>query len=263
MNADNAQRTPTRSGFDREVSRDNLMEINTALAQWVRNSGTPEERWVRLHAAVAGRLWAGDHAAGTSCLDQLPAGGEPDDFGRRRRARRGGDLPGHGHERLRRRAGSRGDRPGLRHGGGHAEPVRLRAGSCCSTGWLRPTPCTPPGEAQRRTRTSSTTTTALYDRQQRVGAPTPTGQASPTTPSLSVVEEDDHDLRRRIAAGPVRVRLSTEVFREWTQTLVLVAELPGTESDDFVLFGGHLDSWKWAQWTTAPPMPPWPKRRES
>ncbi len=45
MNADNAQRARQReAALTAQVSRDNLMEINTALAQWVRNSGTPEER---------------------------------------------------------------------------------------------------------------------------------------------------------------------------------------------------------------------------
>lgn len=77
------------------------------------------------------------------------------------------------------------------------------------------------------------------------GTPTPESAARiPFTPSLSVVEADGHDLRARIAAGPVRVRLNSQVFMDWQQTPLLVAELEGTQSNEFVLLSGHLDSWE-------------------
>lgn len=77
------------------------------------------------------------------------------------------------------------------------------------------------------------------------GTPTPeSAERIPSTPSLSVVEADGHDLRARIAAGPVMVRLTSEVFMDWQQTPLLVAELDGVQSDEFVLFSGHLDSWE-------------------
>lgn len=77
------------------------------------------------------------------------------------------------------------------------------------------------------------------------GTPTPESAARiPATPSISLTVDAGHDLRRRIAAGPVLVRLSSEVFMDWQQTPILVAELPGTQVDEFVMFSGHLDSWE-------------------
>jgi len=77
------------------------------------------------------------------------------------------------------------------------------------------------------------------------GTPTPeSAERIPSTPSLSVVEDDGHDLRARIAAGPVTVRLTSQVFMDWQQTPLLMAEMDGVQSDEFVLFSGHLDSWE-------------------
>ena len=39
-------------------------------------------------------------------------------------------------------------------------------------------------------------------------------------------------------------RLSSQVFRAWQTTPLLIAELDGQTDDDFVLFSGHLDSWE-------------------
>ncbi len=77
------------------------------------------------------------------------------------------------------------------------------------------------------------------------GTPTPeSAERIPATPSLSVVEQDGQDLRARIAAGPVHVRIHSHVFMDWQQTPILVGELDGRHGDDFVLFSGHLDSWE-------------------
>jgi hypothetical protein len=77
------------------------------------------------------------------------------------------------------------------------------------------------------------------------GTPTPSSaERIPTTPSVSVTQADGHALRDLAAAGEVRVRLSSEVFMEWQQTPILIAELEGREGDDFVLFSGHLDAWE-------------------
>lgn len=77
------------------------------------------------------------------------------------------------------------------------------------------------------------------------GTPTPeSAQRIPSTPAISVVQADGHELRERLAQGPVRLRLSSQVFMDWQQTPILVAELLGVQSDEFVLFSGHLDSWE-------------------
>jgi hypothetical protein len=77
------------------------------------------------------------------------------------------------------------------------------------------------------------------------GAPTPASAGRiPTTPSVSVTRADGHNLRDRIAEGPVRVRLKSHVFMDWQQIPLLIAELDGKQSDEFVMFSGHLDSWE-------------------
>jgi N-acetylated-alpha-linked acidic dipeptidase len=76
------------------------------------------------------------------------------------------------------------------------------------------------------------------------GTPTPqSAERLPKTPAVSVVASDGSDLRARIASGATRVRLSTRVFTGWQSTPIVVGELPGRESGDFVMFSGHLDSW--------------------
>lgn len=76
------------------------------------------------------------------------------------------------------------------------------------------------------------------------GTPTPQSASRlPTTPAVSVVERDGADLRARIAAGPTRVRIHTKVFRGWQTTPILMGELDGQATDEFVMFSGHQDSW--------------------
>ena len=77
------------------------------------------------------------------------------------------------------------------------------------------------------------------------GTPTPeSAERLPATPSISVVEDDGHDLRDRIAAGPVRVRIKNRVFTEWQITPILVGDVDGQNPNEFVLCSGHLDSWE-------------------
>lgn len=77
------------------------------------------------------------------------------------------------------------------------------------------------------------------------GTPTPeSAERIPATPAISVTEADGHALRAAIAAGTTRVRLSSSVFMDWQETPILVAELDGTGTDEFVMFSGHLDSWE-------------------
>jgi hypothetical protein len=76
------------------------------------------------------------------------------------------------------------------------------------------------------------------------GAPTPeSAKRLPKTPAVSIVESDGIDLRRSLSlAKDVRVRLTTNNFRAWQETPILIGELKG-QTDDFVLFSGHQDSW--------------------
>ncbi len=76
------------------------------------------------------------------------------------------------------------------------------------------------------------------------GTPTPQSASRlPRMPVVSVIQADGNELRERIAAGTTRVRIHTKVFTGWRMTPILIGELEGQESDEFVLFSGHLDSW--------------------
>ncbi len=249
MNAENAQRARQREEIlAAQVSPENLMEINTTLAQWVRNSGTPEERQAfdymqQLLDGYGLETTLLEHPALISYpleagLTILGADGESDVA-----------------------VTCLGTAMSVSADGLEAEVIDLGFGTAedfaqagqevagkivLLNGLATPTAVYAAEKAGSVGQIFINDDHLHYMIVSSVwGAPTPeSAKRLPTTPSLSVVEKDGHDLRRRIAAGPVRVRLSTKVYRQWTQTPILVAELPGTESDDFVLFSGHLDSWE-------------------
>jgi hypothetical protein len=76
------------------------------------------------------------------------------------------------------------------------------------------------------------------------GTPTPESvERIPKTPAVSIVQADGERLRQRIAGGTTRVRINTRVFRGWQTTPIVIGALAGTASGDFVLLSGHLDSW--------------------
>lgn len=76
------------------------------------------------------------------------------------------------------------------------------------------------------------------------GTPTPeSAQRLPKIPVVSIVRADGRDLRRGAGAGSIRARIHTNVFCGWRTTPILVGDLPGQESTDFVMLSGHLDSW--------------------
>jgi hypothetical protein len=75
------------------------------------------------------------------------------------------------------------------------------------------------------------------------GNPTPDRMhLLPKSAAACVTRGDGTWLRERLANGPVRVRLRTKTNTGWRKTPLLVAEIPG-QTQDFVLFSGHLDSW--------------------
>jgi hypothetical protein len=77
------------------------------------------------------------------------------------------------------------------------------------------------------------------------GTPTPeTAHMVPTIPIGSVKKSDGEWLISLTHQGKVEVILRTEVDTRWRQLRLPVAEIRGsTEPDEFVLVGGHLDSW--------------------
>ncbi len=78
------------------------------------------------------------------------------------------------------------------------------------------------------------------------GAPTPeTKHRIPENPIVAIKLPDGDALRDRLARGEsIRVRVKGEVDTRWRETELVVAHIEGaSESEKFVLVGGHIDSW--------------------
>ncbi len=76
------------------------------------------------------------------------------------------------------------------------------------------------------------------------GTPTPeTAPRIPRIPALGLTHADGRRLEALVAAGPVTVRLTSRVETVWAELPLVVADIPGTESDRFLLVGSHIDSW--------------------
>ncbi|HEV2529128.1 MAG TPA: M28 family peptidase [Thermomicrobiales bacterium] len=79
------------------------------------------------------------------------------------------------------------------------------------------------------------------------GSPTPeTIDLLPTLPHVSVNRASGDRLREAMAAGAGEVTVTTEVDTRWRPLPLLVATIPAGDPDgsgDFVLLSGHVDSW--------------------
>jgi hypothetical protein len=77
------------------------------------------------------------------------------------------------------------------------------------------------------------------------GHPVPeTADLLPKIPVVSVNLEDGNHIKEQLQAGDSHCVISTEVDTGFRPIPTLTAELKGTdESDKFVLFSGHIDSW--------------------
>lgn len=81
------------------------------------------------------------------------------------------------------------------------------------------------------------------------GNPTPENVKTemPTIPCIGIARTAGLKLREMAKKGPVRVWLRTHVENGWRPIQVTIARMPAPdtspEKDDFVLVGGHQDSW--------------------
>lgn len=76
------------------------------------------------------------------------------------------------------------------------------------------------------------------------GTPTPeSAKRLPTIPVLGVNNKDGSHIEALLRTGPVKVRMESNVKTEWMQVPLVTAYIPGTESEDFLLVGAHIDSW--------------------
>ncbi|HYF07086.1 MAG TPA: M28 family peptidase, partial [Acetobacteraceae bacterium] len=83
------------------------------------------------------------------------------------------------------------------------------------------------------------------------GNPTPDNYSSemPTLPCIGIARTAGLKLREMIRQGPVRVRMRAHVENGWRPVQITVGEIKAPGSDDFVLVGGHQDSWPGPQAT--------------
>jgi hypothetical protein len=65
----------------------------------------------------------------------------------------------------------------------------------------------------------------------------------PRMPSLGVSRRDGLMLKAMCQAGAVEVTLETDVENAWRPVHITVGEIPAPRSEDFVILGGHQDSW--------------------
>ena len=67
----------------------------------------------------------------------------------------------------------------------------------------------------------------------------------PRVPAAQITRSAGEELRARMAAGPVELRVETEVATAWKPLRLAVAtiEPEGGEDAPFVLLGGHIDGW--------------------
>ena len=70
-----------------------------------------------------------------------------------------------------------------------------------------------------------------------------------TLPCLGIARTAGLKLRELLTQGKVRVRMRTEVENGWRPVQITVGEIPAPAGEDFVVVGGHQDSWPGPQAT--------------
>jgi N-acetylated-alpha-linked acidic dipeptidase len=76
------------------------------------------------------------------------------------------------------------------------------------------------------------------------GTPTPeSARRLPNIPTMGVTKGDGDALAAKLSQGPLTVRLESNVSTEWRRVPLVVGDIPGAESPDYLLVAGHIDSW--------------------
>lgn len=76
------------------------------------------------------------------------------------------------------------------------------------------------------------------------GTPTTrTAGRIPAIPALGIKHNDGEALRGRLEEGSLTVTIVSHVETEWVDLPLVVADIPGAESDKFLMVGSHIDSW--------------------
>lgn len=77
------------------------------------------------------------------------------------------------------------------------------------------------------------------------GNPTPETNRTEmaTLPCIGISRVEGLKLRAGLASAKMRVRFHARVENCWKPIQITIGELPGTASEDFMILGGHQDSW--------------------
>ena len=76
------------------------------------------------------------------------------------------------------------------------------------------------------------------------GTPTPESATRiPAIPAMGVDNANGQELETRLMTGSVRACIESNVSTEWRRVPLVTGFIPGTESDDYLIVGGHIDSW--------------------
>lgn len=83
------------------------------------------------------------------------------------------------------------------------------------------------------------------------GNPTPEAlrDEMPTLPCIGIARTAGLALREMLKAGPVRVRMRAHVENGWRPVQITVGEIRPPRGEDFIVVGGHQDSWPGPQAT--------------
>src|ERR1019366_4485004 len=83
------------------------------------------------------------------------------------------------------------------------------------------------------------------------GNPTPETARTemPTLPCIGIARTAGLQLREMLKGGPVRVWFRANVENAWRPVQITIGEVRAAAGEDFVLVGGHQDSWPGPQAT--------------
>jgi len=75
---------------------------------------------------------------------------------------------------------------------------------------------------------------------------TPTRESAkrlPNIPAMGVSQADGNRIAEQLKTNKITIRLESNVKTEWMHIPLVTSYIPGTESEDFLLVGAHIDSW--------------------